>query len=152
MRNSFLPLLGAALLLTACDNTPKTDELPATIPAPASASNGISSATVSVTGEAPIYTVGSVVIGRPGDGNANDVVVRATGTTRSGGWKNARLVAATDNNASERSFRFLATAPTGPATSALTDIEVESRIANLPAGIKTVRVIGETNAVSAPVP
>lgn len=148
---SFLLVAVCAAGLAGCDNPPKTNATAASqTQGPVPSPNNAQTAPQPIVGEQPVYTVSSVIISRPEPGS-KDVVVRATGSARSGGWTEPKLEPVPGDAPDARSYRFVATAPGGPATSAITDIEVEARISNLPDSVKTIRVIGESNAIAAPV-
>jgi hypothetical protein len=72
------------------------------------------------------------------------------GTARTGGWKNIELrplqtIAA---EVGMRSFTLVGTPPDGPSTQSLTPIATTIQINPLPADVKTIRVLGETNEVA----
>jgi len=79
------------------------------------------------------------------------VRVKASGTTRTGGWTNPRLAPIIHKMARQDGMlelSFVADEPTGGSTDAITPIESEElNLGLVPAGTKGVRVIAETNSV-----
>jgi hypothetical protein len=79
------------------------------------------------------------------------VQVKASGTTRTGGWTNPRLAPVIHKMAPKDGIlelTFVADEPTGGSTDAITPIESEELDLGLvPTGTKGVRVIAETNQV-----
>jgi hypothetical protein len=79
------------------------------------------------------------------------VQVKASGTTRTGGWTNPRLAPVVHKMAPKDGIielNFVADEPTGGSTDAITPIESEElNLGLVPEGTKGVRVIAETNSV-----
>ena len=90
--------------------------------------------------------------------NLDDTVVRAPfsgvitvkAVTRTGGWKDIELkpLQTFAPEVGLRSFTLVGTPPTGVATQALTPVSAMIRIDPLPADVKTIRVLGESNEVA----
>lgn len=74
-----------------------------------------------------------------------NVIVK--GSARTGGWKNVRLepLQTFAAEVGMRSFTLVGTPPSGPATQALTPVSATIQINPLPADVKTIRVLSETN-------
>jgi hypothetical protein len=76
---------------------------------------------------------------------ANTVVIHAYGKVRTGGWKDAELVA-TKDAANVLAFRFVAVKPTGIVTQMITPIEAAKTTGPLlPPFPQKVKIISETN-------
>ena len=91
------------------------------------------------------------MVSRPDD-DPEAVVIKATGSVRTGGWSEPKLeeMDETGGDASVKSYRFVATSPTASATiQALQGVEAELRVDSLRHRVKTIRVVSETNEISA---
>ena len=99
-----------------------------------------------------VYTVDSLVVGHPDD-SSKAVMIRAMGSVRTGGWSDPTLEEMPDTgDASVKSYRFVATSPTATATiQALQGVEADLRVDDLPPKVTTIRVVSETNEISAAV-
>jgi outer membrane biosynthesis protein TonB len=93
-----------------------------------------------------VYEVISVDVKVVGDG----VTVTVKGSTRTGGWKNIELrpLQTFAPEAGMRSFTLVGTPPGGMSTQAITPVTAVTTIAPLPADVKTIRVLAETNEVA----
>lgn len=162
-------LVAATLALAACDNKPTGEVTQAPPPAPARvvAATQPPPATPAQTPAPPppsatmvvplgtslaVYTVDSLVVGRPDDA-PKAVVIKASGSVRTGGWTEPKLEEMPDTaDASVKSYRFVATSPTAEAnTQALQTVDADLRVDSLPAKVTTIRVVSETNEISASV-
>jgi hypothetical protein len=76
--------------------------------------------------------------------------ITVKGTARTGGWKNIQLVPLQTfaPEVGMRSFTLVGTPPDGAATQALTSVATTIQINPLPADVKTIRVLSETNEVA----
>lgn len=76
--------------------------------------------------------------------------ITVKGTARTGGWKNIELkpLQTFAPEVGMRSYTLVGTAPDGPATQALTPVTATIQLDPLPADVKTIRVLGETNEVA----
>jgi hypothetical protein len=163
MKSATIALVGAAgmFLLAACDNKSSPEsppgQSPVTAPAPAGAPAPSASLprrrVITPNTEQGVYTVDSVMLAHPADA-PKAIVITVRGVVRTGGWTNLRLVevAGVDNRADIKSYKFVATSPAGAATAALQRAETVLRVDSLPAAVKTIRVVSETNEVSAAIP
>jgi len=93
-----------------------------------------------------VYEIVSVDVKVVGDG----VTVTVKGSARTGGWKNIELrpLQTFAPEAGMRSFTLVGTPPGGMATQAITPVTATTTIAPLPADVKTIRVLAETNEVA----
>ena len=78
------------------------------------------------------------------------VTVVVKGTTRTGGWANAQLkpLQTFAPEVGMRSFTFVASPPSGSSTQSMTPIQATVKIDPLPADVKTIRVLSETNEIA----
>lgn len=76
--------------------------------------------------------------------------ITVKGTARTGGWKNVELkpLQTFAPEVGMRSYTLVGTPPSGPATQALTPVTATVQLDPLPADVKTIRVLGETNEVA----
>lgn len=76
--------------------------------------------------------------------------ITVKGTARTGGWKNVELkpLQTFAPEVGMRSYTLVGTPPSGPATQALTPVTATIQLDPLPADVKTIRVLGETNEVA----
>ena len=154
-----------APVVSAPEPAPPPDELedlepstPAPVPAPTPAAPPPVTAPAPVTPPPPattapatqkkqIYEILSVdvqVTPKP----AAMITVKAT--ARTGGWKDIELKPL-QTFAAEigmRSYTLVGTPPSGPSTQALSPVSVTITLDPLPADVKTIRVLGETNEVA----
>jgi len=164
--------LASLLVLAACDNKPsglppapgapipEQSPVPAPPPpllvpapaAPAPAPAAAAPSTVPLGTQQAVYAVDSLVVSRPDDA-PKTVVIKANGSVRTGGWSDPKLEEMPDSDDhSVKSYRFVATSPTASATiQALQGVEAELRVDTLPPKVKTIRVVSETNEISASV-
>ena len=79
---------------------------------------------------------------------AATITVKAT--ARSGGWKDIELkpLQTFAAEVGMRSYTLVGTPPSGPSTQALSPVSVTITLDPLPADVKTIRVLGETNEVA----
>lgn len=152
------------LSLAGCDNKPEgtppssapapgyqAPELPAPTPVPVPALPAPPApAAVPLGTSQAVYTVDSLVVSHPDD-QPKAVIIQAMGSVRSGGWTEPKLEEMPDTgDATVKSYRFVATSPTAEATiQALQTVEGELRVDSLPAKVTTIRVVSETNEISA---
>ena len=115
--------------------TPAAAPVPAPQPAPAT-----------IAGTKPVYDVVSVEV-QLLERNPPLVNVIVKGTTRTGGWKNIQLqpLQTFAPEGSMRTFTLVGMPPSGPATQSLTPVSAIIQINPLPDGVKTIRVLSETN-------
>lgn len=163
-------VFAAALVLAGCDNKPTGEvaqapapaPLPApavppvtqtaTVPPPAAAPMPSTTPTMPLGASQAVYTVDSLVVSRPDD-SPKAVVIKASGSVRTGGWTEPKLEEMPDtDDATVKSYRFVATSPTAAATvQALQTIDADLRVDSLPPKVTTIRVVSETNEISASV-
>ena len=76
--------------------------------------------------------------------------ITVKGTARTGGWKNIELrpLQTFAPEVGMRSFTLVGMPPSGFATQALTPVSVSIKIDPLPADVKTIRVLSESNEVA----
>ncbi len=76
--------------------------------------------------------------------------ITVKGTARTGGWKGVELrpLQTFAPEVGMRSFTLVGTPPSGVATQALTPVSVSIQIDPLPADIKTIRVLSESNEIA----
>jgi hypothetical protein len=165
-------LIGAGIVLAACDNKPsgqppapstQTVEAPST-PAPTSAPSAPvagpppapalpAPAAIPLGSQQAVYTVDELVVTHPDD-QPKAVVIKVAGSVRSGGWSEPVLEEMPDTgDGTVKSYRFIATSPTAEATiQALQRVEADLKVDSLPTKVTTIRVVSETNEISAFVP
>jgi hypothetical protein len=98
----------------------------------------------------PIQRVESLMVSRLND-RASTVLILASGSVPSGGWSAAHLEPfESSDEVTIQTFRFLATSP-DVETAELNSQTVEARLElpNLPPEIEMIRVVAETNALTA---
>jgi hypothetical protein len=102
--------------------------------------------TVSASSQKTIYEVLSV------DVTVQDktAIITVKGTARTGGWKNVELrpLQTFAPEVGMRSFTLVGAPPSGFATQALSPVSVSITITPLPADVKTIRVLSESNEVA----
>lgn len=171
MRLRFLGALASVgfLVLAGCDNKPSGEPpsapaptqattpapaLPAPAPAPVTVAPPMAPppAAIALGTSQAVYTVDSLVVSHPDDA-PTVIVILATGSVRTGGWTAPKLEEMPDTgDATVKSYRFVATSPTDAATvQALQVVEAELRLDSLPPKVTTIRVVSETNEISAAV-
>jgi hypothetical protein len=99
--------------------------------------------------EKAIYEVTGIDVGVAKD-KPTFITVIVKGTTRTGGWSNPQLkpLQTFAPEVGMRSFTFVASPPNGSSTAAMTPIQATIRIDPLPADVKTIRVLSETNEIA----
>lgn len=80
------------------------------------------------------------------------LVIRASGTTRTGGWVRPKLRPAEISPEGVRGFEFVAEAPTGPVIQVLMPIEAVATLDSVPEGVREIVVRAETNEMRVAVP
>ena len=82
--------------------------------------------------------------------NPRSAVITVKGTARTGGWKNIELrpLQTFAPEVGMRSFTLVGTPPSGFATQALSPVSVTITITPLPADVKTIRVLSESNEIA----
>ena len=132
------------------------DAEPAPAPAPAPTPTAVTPAPAPATPPAPaptseqkkqIYEILSVDV-QVSPKPAATITVKAT--ARSGGWKDIELkpLQTFAAEVGMRSYTLVGTPPSGPSTQALSPVSVTITLDPLPADVKTIRVLGETNEVA----
>lgn len=132
------------------------DAEPAPAPAPAPTPTAATPAPAPATPPTPaptseqkkqIYEILSVDV-QVSPKPAATITVKAT--ARSGGWKDIELkpLQTFAAEVGMRSYTLVGTPPSGPSTQALSPVSVTITLDPLPADVKTIRVLGETNEVA----
>lgn len=100
--------------------------------------------------EMPIQRVDSLMISRLSDRDET-VLILAAGSVTSDGWTDARLEpVASEEEGPTRSFQFLATSPEAATTDrTLETVEARLELSDLPPEVETIRVIAQTNELTA---
>jgi hypothetical protein len=82
--------------------------------------------------------------------NPRSAVVTVKGTARTGGWKNIELrpLQTFAPEVGMRSFTLVGTPPTGFATQVTTPVSTSIIIDPLPADVKTIRVLSDSNEMA----
>jgi hypothetical protein len=127
--------------------TPAPEPAPATTPVPEPAAPPAPVSAPSTAAQMKtVYEIVSVDVKVAGGG----VTVAVKGSTRTGGWKNVELrpLQTFAPEVGMRSFTLVGTPPNGPATQAITPVTTTITIDPLPADVKTIRVLAETNEVA----
>lgn len=77
-------------------------------------------------------------------------MITVKATARTGGWKDIELkpLQTFAAEVGMRSYTLVGTPPSGPSTQALSPVSVTITLDPLPADVKTIRVLGETNEVA----
>lgn len=135
--------------------TPAPAPAPATTPTPAPAATppaapATPAADTTPAGQKkPIYEVQSVTV-QVMERQPPIAAITVKGTARTGGWKDVELrpLQTFAPEVGMRSYTLVGTAPDGPATQALTPVTATIQLDPLPADVKTIRVLGETNEVA----
>jgi hypothetical protein len=133
----------------AAPTTPAPSPAPAATPAPTTAPAAPATpkpTTTPASAQKTIYEVLSV------DVTVQDktAIITVKGTARTGGWKNVELrpLQTFAPEVGMRSFTLVGTPPSGFATQALSPVSVSITITPLPADVKTIRVLSESNEVA----
>lgn len=132
------------------------DAEPAPAPAPAPTPPAVTPTPAPATSPTPaptseqkkqIYEILSVDV-QVSPKPAATITVKAT--ARSGGWKDIELkpLQTFAAEVGMRSYTLVGTPPSGPSTQALSPVSVTITLDPLPADVKTIRVLGETNEVA----
>lgn len=132
------------------EGEPATPTAPAPTPTPPAASTPAPAPTPTVTPAAqkkPIYEIISVdvqVSAKPA------ATITVKGSARTGGWKDIELkpLQTFAAEVGMRSYTLVGTPPGGMSTQALSPVTVTITLDPLPADVKTIRVLGETNEVA----
>jgi outer membrane biosynthesis protein TonB len=126
--------------VTAPTSTPVTPPAPPAAPA---------ADTTPAAQQKPIYEVQSVEV-QVMERQPPIASITVKGTARTGGWKNVELkpLQTFAPEVGMRSYTLVGTPPSGPATQALTPVTATVQLDPLPADVKTIRVLGETNEVA----
>ncbi len=141
------------------DDTSPTTAPPAPTPAPAPAPTPTPAPTppvatpaptpapAPVTQKKPIYEIISVDVQVSAKPSAT---ITVKGSARTGGWKDIELkpLQTFAAEVGMRSFTLVGTPPGGMSTQALSPVTVTITLDPLPADVKTIRVLGETNEVA----
>lgn len=164
MKSHLIPLVAAALMLAGCgerssEPLPPADGAGAETSGPATARVRVAPIklprrpAIAPNTEHAVYTVDSVVLARP-PGSPNAVLVRASGTVRGVGWTNLKLVEVVggDGRSDIRNYKFMATSPAAASKPAMQRARAELRVDALPASVKAIRVVSESNEVTAALP
>lgn len=127
---------------TPAPTTPPATSTPAPTPAPAP-----TPPPAPVTQKKPIYEIISVdvqVSAKPA------ATITVKGSARTGGWKDIELkpLQTFAAEVGMRSYTLVGTPPGGVSTQALSPVTVTITLDPLPADVKTIRVLGETNEVA----
>lgn len=77
-------------------------------------------------------------------------MITVKATARTGGWKDIELkpLQTFAAEVGMRSYTLVGTPPSGPSTQALSPVSITITLDPLPADVKTIRVLGETNEVA----
>ena len=141
---------------TPAPETPKPQPAPATVttptpaPAPTPAPPAKPAADTTPVGQKkPIYEVQSVAV-QILERQPPIAAITVKATARTGGWKDVELkpLQTFAPEVGMRSYTLVGTQPSGPATQALTPVTATVQLDPLPADVKTIRVLGETNEVA----
>jgi len=124
------------------------------VPSPAApAADPAQASVVPPATEAKVNRVESVVLSRPADA-PNSVIIKVSGSVMSAGWTQPKLAPVDDANADARIkvFSFVATSPEMPVEGSKPQaVATELKIDDMPAEIRTIRIVSATNTISAPV-
>jgi hypothetical protein len=143
--------LAIAALLTACDAP-----APAAKPqAPPPAAEPSAPPEIPRAEVLPVYKIDSMTF-EVRESMPVQLVIKARGTVRTGGWSGGELRPLQTLVAEDgvRSFTFVGTAPRSDmmVTQALSPIEATVTIPILPADVKSIRIIAETNEMTEALP
>lgn len=99
-----------------------------------------------IAGKKPVFEIINVDV-QVAERQPPFATVLVKGTARTGGWKNMELrpLQTFAPEVGMRSFTLVGTPPDGPATQAITTVTAAFTIDPLPADVKTIRVLAETN-------
>lgn len=144
-------LFASVVLLTACGDAappPAKDE-----PGPAVPATAPPDFTLAVP--ARVYSVDSITF-KIRESMPVQLEIKARGTVRSGGWSKAELRPLIPHAppAGVRMFTFVATPPRSDemVTQALSPVEASFTIPALPADVKEIRIVAETNELTQKLP
>jgi len=147
-----LPLGSAAvvglLLLTACNDKAANEN---STSATSATDEG---ADIPLGTEQPVHAIDSIALTYLRD-KPHAMMIRVTGTVRTGGWIDAKLIEIRDTTgvAIVKSYRFVATSPKiRIASRSSLPAAAMLRVESFPLNVKTVRVVAEVNEISAAVP
>jgi hypothetical protein len=146
-----LALILPAVMLVACGEAPapsaQTDPAPARQPGPPP----VPPKAV----PAPVYSIDSITF-EIRESMPVQLVIKARGTVRTGGWSGGELrpLQTLAPEQGVRSFTFFATPPRPDmmVTQALAPIDAVFTIPALPADVKSIRIIAETNEMTETLP
>jgi hypothetical protein len=143
------------IVLAGCNRNPA--QTPASPQAPAATAPAVppppAPPPIPPTTELPVNSVDSVMLSRPQD-EPMAIIIHVSGTAVSAGWTDAKLAEEPDGGAdnSVKTYKFVATSPDMPSEDHTAQpIEAEIRVASLSPDIKTIRIVSNTNEVSAPI-
>lgn len=156
-----LAVMVASAVITGCNqNSSPPQPQSAPVPAPAAAEPAApppppapQPPPIPPRTELPVSSVDSVMVNRAPD-SPTALIIDVTGTIPSGGWTNPRLVAdtAAATDPSLRVYNFVATSPEQTSADQMPQmVNAQLRIDSLPPEVKTLRVVGAGNQISAPV-
>jgi hypothetical protein len=126
---------------------PPPTPAPTTAPATPPPATTPPATTTPITQKKQIYEILSVDV-QVSPKPAATITVKAT--ARTGGWKDIELkpLQTFAAEVGMRSYTLVGTPPAGPTTQALSPVSVTTTLDPLPADVKTIRVLGETNEVA----
>lgn len=144
---ALLPLMA----LAACSDAPP----PQAKPEPTPISQPVAPPEIPRTVSTPVYSVDSITF-EIRESNPVQLVIKARGAVRTGGWSGGLLrpLETTAPETGIRSFTFSATPPRPDmmVTQALSPIEASIEIPALPADVKAIRIVAETNEMTEKLP
>lgn len=148
----WVSLAACCILLAACDRQKPAQTKPAKPVPVAAAPNGPAAPQIPAHTAVEVNWVDSVSVTRPAD-SPQSVIIQASGTVPSGGWTNPTLVPddTASSDGSIKSFKFTAMSPQKtPQTPTAQTVQAQLRIDNVATNVMAIRVVADTNAVSAP--
>lgn len=124
--------------------TPAPTPTPAPASPPASTPPAVTTPSVQKKQIYEILSVDVQVLPKP------VAMITVKATARTGGWKDIELkpLQTFAAEVGMRSYTLVGTPPSGPSTQALSPVSVTITLDPLPADVKTIRVLGETNEVA----
>ncbi len=131
---------------------PPPSSVQTSAPPPAPAAAAVPAAPPPASGQVAqkaIYEVTGIDVGVSKD-KPSFVTVVVKGSARTGGWTNAQLkpLQTFAPEVGMRSFTFVATPPAAASTQSTAPIQATIKIDPLPADVKTIRVLSETNEIA----
>ncbi len=128
---------------------PITTPAPTPTPAPAVAPTAPKPAPAATSGQRTIYEILTIDVAIQ-EKNPPAAVVTVKGTARTGGWTKIELrpLQTFAPEVGMRSFTLVGIPPSGFATQVLTPVTAKITIDPLPADVKTIRVLSETNEIA----